>query len=487
MSNLSELVPSGGGQNLVEFVASGTLPNGKPVILNSDGTVSIVDDPLGVKIPTSSTPATWGPSYAGMPSISVDPNNSNKIVIAYADSNNSLKGTAVVGIITGTTVAFGTPVVFYSGGSMLYTSGVGFINTANKFIVSWGATGVMRAAVGTVTGDAISFGSASLVGSSYRIAHHGTVLSGTDKYVAVYRHNSSNDARAHILTASGTSISVAGYTAVSTGYPLSLNVSSNQDGTKCLFSYREVNSSSYGHCRVASVSGTSLTMGSIATWLSGTSAQNAGTFMDNGSVIITYKDSTNSNYCTIKVGTVSGTTITLGTAVVFATVAYTAEASVENYGTNFAILYKNGNMKLKTGTISGTTPTLSAEYDLGDFKSNNGQTKVVFRNNKDDMLLLGTQGPSYSPAYENAVWFGSFSTPVTNLTSANLIGITSEATSSGATAKINTWGGINEALTSLTIASDYYAQDDGTITTATAGQKLGTAISATTINMKDLT
>ena len=39
MSNLSELLPSGGGQNQVEFVASGTLPNGKPVILKTNGQV----------------------------------------------------------------------------------------------------------------------------------------------------------------------------------------------------------------------------------------------------------------------------------------------------------------------------------------------------------------------------------------------------------------------------------------------------------------
>ena len=42
MSNLSELLPSGAGQNQVEFVASGTLPNGKPVILKADGTVEVI-------------------------------------------------------------------------------------------------------------------------------------------------------------------------------------------------------------------------------------------------------------------------------------------------------------------------------------------------------------------------------------------------------------------------------------------------------------
>ena len=42
MSNLSELLPSGGGQNVVEFTASGAVASGKPVILNTDGTVTEV-------------------------------------------------------------------------------------------------------------------------------------------------------------------------------------------------------------------------------------------------------------------------------------------------------------------------------------------------------------------------------------------------------------------------------------------------------------
>ena len=33
MSNLSDLLPSGGGQNIVDLVASGNIISGKPVIL----------------------------------------------------------------------------------------------------------------------------------------------------------------------------------------------------------------------------------------------------------------------------------------------------------------------------------------------------------------------------------------------------------------------------------------------------------------------
>ena len=457
MSNLSELLPSGAGQNQVEFVASGTLPNGKPVILKADGTVEVVSAPNGAQIPLNHSPANYNTNYNGYFSIDVDPNDSNKIVIAYANSANSLYGTAVVGVITGTSIAFGTPTVFHSGSSMLYASGVGFINTPNKVIIAWGSTGLMQAAVGTISGNSISFGSSAVVGSSYRIAHDGCVLTGTDKYVACYRHNSSNDARAHVLTASGTSISVGGSSTVSSGYPLSLNVTSNHDGTKCFFSYREAGSSSYGHCKIASISGTSLTYGTTTTWLSSSSAENEGTFMDNGSVIILFKDYSNSNFATVKVGTVSGTSITLGSGVVISNTYADGSISIENSGPNFAVMYRGSGssiigassgsfMKVRTGTISGTVPTLSSEYDMGDFKSDNGRSRVIFRNNDNDMLFMGTTGPTHTPQYQPSVWFGSLSTPITTLTATNLIGISAADAADTATAKINVWGGINSSV-----------------------------------------
>jgi len=70
---------------------------------------------------------------------------------------------------------------------------------------------------------------------------------------------------------------------------------------------------------------------------------------------------------------------------------------------------------------------------------------------------------------------------------ADFIGITAEAISSAATGAVNVYGGINEAQSGLTIGSDYYVQADGSLSTATSTVKAGKAITATTINMMDLT
>ena len=42
MSNLTDLLPAGGGGKNVNFVATGTIGNGATVGLNSDGTVSVI-------------------------------------------------------------------------------------------------------------------------------------------------------------------------------------------------------------------------------------------------------------------------------------------------------------------------------------------------------------------------------------------------------------------------------------------------------------
>jgi len=72
-----------------------------------------------------------------------------------------------------------------------------------------------------------------------------------------------------------------------------------------------------------------------------------------------------------------------------------------------------------------------------------------------------------------------------NLTATNFIGISDAAISDDASGNVTIKGGIaSSGLSSLTPASDYYVQNDGTITTASAGKKIGKALSATSINLE---
>ena len=162
MSNLSELLPSGAGQNQVEFVASGTLPNGKPVILKADGTVEVVgmttiapDIPYG----SETTFGTNRAQYVSPPAF--DPNTKGKFVIAFVDrdnpGSNSKYPAAIVGQVSGSSISFGAPVTL-SGSQAYYTTVAFDPNNANKILVAFRDSdydyGTAR--VGTVSGTSIS-------------------------------------------------------------------------------------------------------------------------------------------------------------------------------------------------------------------------------------------------------------------------------------------------------------------------------------------
>ena len=436
MSNLSELLPSGGGQNQVEFVASGTLPNGKPVVLKADGTVEVVGETTVAEDIPSSSEYVFHTALTNDVSTAFDPNTANKFVVAYG-GNSEATGKAVVGTVSGTSISFGTEVQFNSG----YTTfpSISFDpNTANKFIIAFSDGGNSyhgKVVVGTVSGTSLSFGSEIVFNSA-------TTLQVT----ASFDPNTAN---------------------------------------KFVVAYRDAGNSSYGTARVGTVSGTSISYGSEIVYNSASSNNNSIAFDPNtaGKFVVSYLDS---NGAAI-VGTVSGTSISFGSEVVFnsANTELTVVAFDPSNAGKLAITYADyGNSQYGTvivGTVSGNSISFGTEivYNAGAV----ARQSISFDSKVSGKFVIAYKDGGNN-SYGTSI-LGSIAITSTNLTSTNLIGIAAEAASSGATAKINTWGGINEAQSSLTIASDYYVQDDGTITTATGGQKVGQAISATTINMRN--
>ena len=110
MTNLSDLFPAGAGKQ-VSFTASGNVTSsGKPVVLNSDGTVSEVGASAGN--PGKGSTAIYDTSSTLYTSVVYDA-NANKVVVAYKNLGNNY-GYAAVGTVSGTTLSWGTPVAFNS-------------------------------------------------------------------------------------------------------------------------------------------------------------------------------------------------------------------------------------------------------------------------------------------------------------------------------------------------------------------------------------
>ena len=92
--------------------AEGAITAGKPVIVEADGDVAEVVL-TALTTPTVSSRVAYESGAPSELGVAYD-ENSERVVIAYADGGNSSYGTAVVGSISGTTLSFGTPVVYKS-------------------------------------------------------------------------------------------------------------------------------------------------------------------------------------------------------------------------------------------------------------------------------------------------------------------------------------------------------------------------------------
>ena len=485
MSNLSELLPTGGGQNAVDFVATGTLASGQAVILKTDGTVAAI---TGVT-EGAGTPVVFENARSDSCSAVYDSSN-NKVVITYTDLGNSYYGTAVVGTVSGASISFGTPVVFES--ATVNATTATFDSNLNKVVIAYGDGGNSyygTSIVGTVSGTSISFGTAVVFENASATNLGSTFDSNRNRVVLSFRDvGNSNKGTAVVGTVSGTSISfftaVVFETAAVSGNTAPVFDTANN---KVVIAYRDEGNSSYGTAIVGTISaGGNLSFGTAVVFNNSSSDEIGSAFDSNSNkVVIVYRDAGNSYYGTAIVGTVSGTSISFGAETVFNSASmYYPSPTFDSTNNKVVISYTDvGNSSYGTtivGTVSGTSISFGSEvvfesaataYTAATYDSTNGKTVIAYQD----------QGNS---SYGTAVVFQLASSNNTSF-----IGITSEAISSGATGAINTYGGINAVQTGLTIASDYYVQADGSLSTTSTSPaiKVGQAVSATTINMKDLT
>ena len=181
------------------MVASGSLSNGATVVVNTDGTVSVVAQ-TGSANPSAGTPVTFESGNTHDVSAVYDSTN-NKVIIAYADYDNSQYGTAIVGTVSGTSISFGTAVVFESG----YAGHISIAHdsTKEKVVIAYrdnGDSGKGKAVVGTVSNTSISFGSPTVFDSGSIITTSSTYDSNNGKVVIAYRDNNSSEGEAVVFS-----------------------------------------------------------------------------------------------------------------------------------------------------------------------------------------------------------------------------------------------------------------------------------------------
>ena len=501
MTALSELLPAGGAGKVMDFVASGTLPNGKAVVLKSDGTVEVVGEsgtPVAESIPAGSA-AVFNSGGSIYNFVAFDPNTANKFVVVCRDGGNSGYGTAIVGTVNGTVLSFGSEVVFNSGDTR-YISVSFDPNTANKFVIAYqdgGNSNYGGAIVGTISGTTLSFGSEVVFNSSN--TYHTFVAfdpNNAGKFVVAYKDvGNTGNGEAIVGTVSGTAITYGSAYAFNSGFTGDISAAFDPNNAgKFVVAYVDYGNSNYGTAIVGTVSGTTISFGSEVVFNSATTTYTSASFDPNtaGKFVVTYQDSGNSSYGTAIVGTVSGTTISFGSEAVFnSSPTYYISVSFDpNTANKFVVTYKDGgNSNYGTvivGTVSGTSISYGSEFVFESARSDH--ISVAFDPNtagKFVVVYLDDANSSYGTAIVGQI---AATVQATNLTTSNFVGITSKAISDTATGPITLQGGISTNQSSLTVGSTYYVQANGTVSTVSTSPavNIGKALNATTLKLKGL-
>ena len=404
-------------------VASGTLPSGRPVIVNSDGTVSVVEETsvtegVGTAVVFESSTTTFSSatydSYA------------QKVVIAYTDNTNSSYGTAIVGTVSGTSISFGTAVVFESASSANISAT--YDSNAQKVVIAYKDVGNSEhgtAVVGTVSGTSISFGTAVVFESAASEVISATYDANAQKIVIAYRDfANSSKGTAIVGTVSGTSISFGSPVIFEQGGISYSSAVYDSNAQKVVITYRDNNNSYYGTAIVGTVSGTSISFGTAVVFESATVEYISAVYDSNAQkVVIAYEDVGNSQYGTAIVGTVSGTSISFGSAAVFESascnwISATYDSNVQKVVIAYRDVGNSNQGTLVVGTVSGTSISFGSALVFESGNTNN--TSLAYDANAQKVVIAYTD--SGNNDYGTAIVFQNASTSQ-NLTSENYIGM----------------------------------------------------------------
>ena len=472
MSNLSELLPAGAGAKSASFVASGTLGSGVTVALKADGTVEAI---TGVTEGVG-TPVVFDAGNPQYTSAVYDATN-NKVVVAYRDQARTGYGTAVVGTVSGDTISFGSYVYFTS--SDTYETSATYDSNSNKVVIVYrdaGNSNYGKAIVGTVSGTSISFGTAVVFESAATTYCAAAYDSTNNKVVIAYNDGDSSYGTAIVGTVSGTSISFGTAVVFESGNTVLTAATFDSANNKVVIAYSDVGNSNYGTAVVGTVSGTSISFGSPVIFLAYSAQGSIAITYDSNAqkVVVIYQDSNNGYYGAAKVGTVSGTSISFGSAGVFAQINTAYSAVFDSNSNKVVVAYQDASNSsygtVIVGTVSGTSISFGSSTIFES--ANTSYTSATYDSTNSKVVI------AYADAAPDgkAVVFQNASSNNTDF-----IGIADQAIADTATGAVIVQGGVSDKVTGLTANTDYYVQSDGTISATVSSVPAGRALSTTSI------
>lgn len=474
--------------------ASGALSNGDTVILNSDGTVSAVEETNNSATESLGSASVFNSSTTRYISSAFDSVN-EKYVICYRDQSDGY-GKAVVASVSGTTLSFGSEVTFAESSTTFLD--VTYDPDAQRIVLVYnddddGGKGKVRA--GTVSGTSVSFGTAQNVGvsnfSSIRVLYEPTAnkvvtfgRSGPG-YAVVLSYNSGSN-----IYSAGTPVTFA------SGTTMAIDACFDSNRNQVIVAYTDYSNSQRGTTCVGTVSGTSISFNSETVF------ENDGISTFDGALGIRY-DATfsrvilayaplNTNYGEIALGTNSGTSVGVFNRQIFNGATTTTFVSLvhDSQANGVVIIYRDdgnsayGTYRVATFNATGVSFTFGSETVFESASTNFRYGPSIDASNSK--ILIAYQDVGNNDNGTGIVLQNAYSVDVTNLTADNFIGFADGSYADTENAAINSTCAVQGNQTSLSAGQKYYVQTDGTLETTPDDPSVeaGTAISATRILVK---
>ena len=488
-----------------DLVVSGTLVDGQPVIIKTDGTVAGVASTgthaEAKEIPTITNPIEIQSGGSTNAQSIYDP-SSGKVIFIAKDGNNSQRGTAWVGTVSSTNITVGSANVFSNDGSggfvegnMKYEGAATYHSGQQRIIIVYNGSSSQPAYVvaGEVNGDSMTFGNAVSFGGNGANYCKVTYDANADRIFIVYKHNA-GDLYAVSGSVSGSTITLGSTSQLDSDAVDYISVLYDPDAQKNVVVFQ--GNSNYFYSRVVTITDPANNI-----WSSGSkqtvaseNVQDKSLAYDtvNNKMVVAYKNSSQSSNIYAVVGTNNGTEMNWGTGVVVHNASIEIPHVLYNpRAKRLLFSYMNrsnseyGSMVI--GEVSGNTVTTSSDPN-----------RYVAYN----AAITGPGAMSYVPSVGQAVVpYARWTSPsafkavlasmdtfsvVGNMDSENFLGFSNGAYTNGQTAKIQTVGSIDDAQTGLTIGKKHYVQTDGSLSTSAGNPSVlgGTAISATKIVVK---
>lgn len=493
MSNIEDFFEALGA--LGQFTAATVTTAGDLMIIKSNGDAEKITGTFVAENAGANTAFNAATSNF----IAVASGNGNDIVVAYQDLSNSSHGTVVAGDLSGSTILWGTPVVFSATATQDIT--IDYDVNANKYVVAYLASANGKARVITLTGTVPSFGTEATYESANAFDNSIVYDSTAQKTVINWRTNASQ-LSGLAATISGTSLSFG--SKVTSGFTLSSAATATIDSCYDPVNDRTVaaftKSGGTTNAVIYVLTGTSLGIVLPDTLLeANTSSQVACVYNSIEAVIVFAYNDDDNNRVVVVDGTLdlSAGIVSLGNKAGIEGISPTSKSLTFFNDQTRPSTEKGNNLFYDDDSVGGLltvakithvmessgsslTPIVVPQLTINNnctaiaaiYSNSTNKTAVVFKD--IDLSNIGS----------SRVWANDLNTSI--LTISNFLGIAQNSVGVSETVVVGVDGFIDGNQSGLTPGETYYAQADGSLTTTpsegfTSPIPVGTSTSATGI------